>query len=219
LAGDGVARPIVTYKSWRQDRGWLRVQKLPPRPSSQQRPEAHPLLQQRGVLRANVAVIGRGSEDTALAKKLGAHVERQGAIPCRFNDAKLIPGILEAVVEEANRSPHAAWPFFVIVLQGRGLDSAPIWPPPRKRRLSPKARRALDLLANRLSGVTERLLLARGFSRRMLLGLVKQGLATLTYERVLALGKIIEVGKMQIRLQGEGRSKRDRRNPSPLATQ
>ncbi len=73
---------------------------------------------------------------------------------------------------------------------------------PRKRRLSPKARRALDLLANRPFGVTERLLLARGFSRRMLLGLVNQGLATLTYERVLARGKIIEIGKMQITAAG-----------------
>jgi hypothetical protein len=70
--------------------------------------------------------------------------------------------------------------------------------PPRKRRLSPKARRALELLANNPFGGTERLLLARGFSRRMLLGLVNQGLATLTYEKVLARGKIIEVGEMQI---------------------
>jgi len=60
----------------------------------------------------------------------------------------------------------------------------------RKRRLSPKARRALELLARRPFGVTEPLMLARGFSRRMLLGLVKQGLATLTYEMVRPDGKM-----------------------------
>jgi hypothetical protein len=75
-------------------------------------------------------------------------------------------------------------------------------PPPRKHRLSPKARRALELLANRPSGVSERLLLARGFSRRMLIGLVKQGLATLTYEKVLPKGKAIEVGRVQITAAG-----------------
>ena len=39
------------------------------------------------------------------------------------------------------------------------------------------------MLANRPVGVGEQLLLARGFSRRMVLGLVRQGFATLTYER------------------------------------
>jgi hypothetical protein len=54
---------------------------------------------------------------------------------------------------------------------------------PRKRHLSPKASRALEFLANRPASVTVALLLARGFSRRMLLGLIRQGLATLTYEK------------------------------------
>ena len=61
---------------------------------------------------------------------------------------------------------------------------------PRKRGLSPKASRALEMLANRPVGVAERLLLARGFSRRMLLGLVRQGLVTVTYERDRARGKM-----------------------------
>jgi DNA-binding IclR family transcriptional regulator len=51
--------------------------------------------------------------------------------------------------------------------------------PPRKRHLGPKASRALEFLANRPSGVAEALMLARGFSRRMLLGLVREGLVTL----------------------------------------
>ena len=52
--------------------------------------------------------------------------------------------------------------------------------------------------ARRPVGVTERLMLARGFSRRMLLGLVKQRLAILTYEMARPDGKISAVGKMQI---------------------
>jgi hypothetical protein len=64
---------------------------------------------------------------------------------------------------------------------------------PRKRRLSPKSRRALEMLASRPFGLTERLMLARGFSRRMLIGLVKQGLATVMYEMVQPDGKILEV--------------------------
>jgi hypothetical protein len=55
----------------------------------------------------------------------------------------------------------------------------------RKRRLSSKARNALELLVNRPFGVSERLLLACGFSRRMMLGLVKQGLATQGYAKQL----------------------------------
>jgi hypothetical protein len=62
--------------------------------------------------------------------------------------------------------------------------------PPRKRGLNPKASRALEFLANRPFGVTEALLLARGFSRRMLLALVREGLVTLTYERGRARGKM-----------------------------
>jgi hypothetical protein len=73
---------------------------------------------------------------------------------------------------------------------------------PRKRRLSPKARRALEMLASRPLGVTERLMLARGFSRRMLLGLIKQRLAILTYEMVRPDGKNLEVGKIQITAAG-----------------
>jgi hypothetical protein len=45
-------------------------------------------------------------------------------------------------------------------------------------------------------------MLARGFSRRMLLGLVKQRLATLTYKMARPDGTILEVGKMQITAAG-----------------
>jgi hypothetical protein len=58
------------------------------------------------------------------------------------------------------------------------------------------------MLARRPVGVTERLMLARGFSRRMLLGFLKQRLAIPTYEMVRPGGKIPEVGKMQITAVG-----------------
>jgi hypothetical protein len=60
---------------------------------------------------------------------------------------------------------------------------------PRKRCLSPKARRALELLARNPHGVTEALLLAHGFSRRMLAGFLRSGLATWNYQTVIAGGR------------------------------
>jgi hypothetical protein len=58
------------------------------------------------------------------------------------------------------------------------------------------------MLANRPLGVAEALLLARGFSRRMLLGLVTQGLATLTYERGRAGGRMKITGAGRVALSG-----------------
>jgi hypothetical protein len=69
---------------------------------------------------------------------------------------------------------------------------------PRKRRLSPKARRALELLASNPQGTTEALLLAHGFSRRMLAGFLRSGLATWNYQTVIAGGRRIEVNYMTI---------------------
>ena len=69
---------------------------------------------------------------------------------------------------------------------------------PRKRRLSPKARRALELLASNPQGTTEALLLAHGFSRRMLAGFLRSGLATWNYQTLIAGGRRIEVNYMMI---------------------
>jgi hypothetical protein len=69
---------------------------------------------------------------------------------------------------------------------------------PRKRRLTPKARHALELLASNPQGVTEALLLAHGFSRRMLAGFLRSGLATWNYQTVIAGGGRIEVNYMMI---------------------
>jgi hypothetical protein len=71
-------------------------------------------------------------------------------------------------------------------------------PPSRKRRLSPKARYALELLAVDPRGLTESLLLTYGITRAMLANLVRAGLATAQRQRVRAGGKTMEVVRMRI---------------------
>jgi hypothetical protein len=65
--------------------------------------------------------------------------------------------------------------------------------PPRKRRLSGEARRALELVSRSPDGVNEALLLAHGFTRQMLTGFVRSGLATWHHRTVRAGGRTIEV--------------------------
>ena len=60
------------------------------------------------------------------------------------------------------------------------------------------ARRALELLASNPQGATEALLLALGFSRRMLAGFLRSGLATWNYQTVIAGARTIEVNYMTI---------------------
>jgi hypothetical protein len=68
---------------------------------------------------------------------------------------------------------------------------------PRKRRLSPKRRRALALLASDRHGVNQVLLIhGHGVTRRMLAGLVRAGLATVQREVIMAGGKTVEVLKL-----------------------
>jgi hypothetical protein len=71
--------------------------------------------------------------------------------------------------------------------------------PPRKRRLSPKARRALVLLANNPFGVNEDLLVSgHGLSRGMTAGLVRAGFV-LRYRMPLRVGdRTIEVTHVRI---------------------
>ena len=77
-------------------------------------------------------------------------------------------------------------------------------PPPRKSRLSPKARRALALLANNPFGVNEDLLrVGHGFSRGMTAGLIRAGLA-LRYRMPLRVGgRTIQV--IYVRITDAGR--------------
>ena len=72
---------------------------------------------------------------------------------------------------------------------------------PRKRRLSPKARQALELLAGSPQGVNEALLIyGHGFSRQMLAILVSAGLAR--REVVVAGAKPVEVARLSITPEG-----------------
>ena len=74
--------------------------------------------------------------------------------------------------------------------------------PPRKHRLSPEERQALELLAGDPQGATEELLvLAHGFDSDMIAGLVHSGLAR--RENMKAGSRAIEV--VRIRITGAGR--------------
>jgi len=71
--------------------------------------------------------------------------------------------------------------------------------PPRKRRLSPRARKALTLLASSPSGAAEELLMmAHGFKREMLAGLVLAGLATVVTETAQTGTSTINVERYRI---------------------
>ncbi len=70
--------------------------------------------------------------------------------------------------------------------------------PPRKSRLAPTRRRALELLAGAPHGATEQRMLAHGFTRRMVTWLVRSGLA-LRYRMPLRVsGRTIEVTYVMI---------------------
>jgi len=69
--------------------------------------------------------------------------------------------------------------------------------PPRKRRLSGEARRALELLVDQ-HGTTESLMLAHGFTDRMLSRLVRARLITMQHEVIKVGAKPIEVVRMMI---------------------
>jgi hypothetical protein len=70
--------------------------------------------------------------------------------------------------------------------------------PPRKPRLTAEQRRALQLLASSPLGTTEAIMLAHGFTRRTLGGLVRAGLAKAQRETIKAGSHPIEVGHVRI---------------------
>jgi hypothetical protein len=75
--------------------------------------------------------------------------------------------------------------------------------PPRKDRLDPEERRALELLASDPQGATEELLvLVHGFDNDMIAGLVNSGLAVARRENMKAGDRAIEV--VRIRITGAG---------------
>jgi hypothetical protein len=60
--------------------------------------------------------------------------------------------------------------------------------PPRKRRVNPEQRRALQLLACRPIGASEAIEFAQGIKRRMLANLIRAGLATAQRENIRLAG-------------------------------
>ena len=70
-------------------------------------------------------------------------------------------------------------------------------------RLTPKARRALELLAVDERGLTETLLRTYGFTRGMLSNLLRRGFATAQHQTAKAGGQTLEV--VRIRITDAGR--------------
>jgi hypothetical protein len=81
---------------------------------------------------------------------------------------------------------------------------APMSSPPRKHRLSPEERQALELLASDPQGATDELLvLVHGFDSNMIADLVESGLAMARLENMKSGSRAIEV--VRIRITGAGR--------------
>jgi hypothetical protein len=85
----------------------------------------------------------------------------------------------------------------LIVAMGGNARTSLMVPSPRKR-LSLKARQALELLAVDQRGLADALLLTYGFTRDLLAGLVGTGLATAQRQTVKAGGKTIRVVRIRI---------------------
>ena len=77
--------------------------------------------------------------------------------------------------------------------------------PLRKRCLSAEARRALKLLSRSPDGV-EALLLAHGFTRQMLTGFIRSGLATWRHKTMRAGGRTIDSRQSAAAEQSHGQS-------------
>jgi hypothetical protein len=73
---------------------------------------------------------------------------------------------------------------------------------PAGRGPTPDRRRALELLAGAPEGVTEALMLVRGFTTAQMVELVRAGLATAKAERVVAGGLKLEVARVRITAAG-----------------
>jgi hypothetical protein len=124
---------------------------------------------------------------------------------------------LKRVFDLASRGPG---PCSAVSPKGRGLNSDPgpymreqPSETPRRQptrhaavispRLNAEQRRALALLAGAgMNGVTETMMLARGFTLAMLGVFVRKGLATVQWKPVRAGGKMIEVGRFRTTAAG-----------------
>jgi hypothetical protein len=86
--------------------------------------------------------------------------------------------------------------------QRRGIDRVPATIG-RDARLSPKARRALELLEVDQRGMSESLLRTYGFTSRMLASLVSTGFATAQRQTVKAGGKTMDIVRFRITEAGQ----------------
>ena len=75
--------------------------------------------------------------------------------------------------------------------------------PPRKYRLNPTWRRALELLARAAYGATEQRMLAHGITRRMVTSLVRSGLVLRYILPLRISGRMVEV--IYVRITDAGR--------------
>jgi hypothetical protein len=80
-------------------------------------------------------------------------------------------------------------------------------------RLTPKARRALELLAVDERGFTETLLRTYGFTRGMLSNLLRRGFATAQRQTAKAGGQTLAVVRARLQTRGGRRSKDEGNRP------
>ena len=66
----------------------------------------------------------------------------------------------------------------------------------------PDRRRALELLASCPDGCTEAIMLAHGFTTELLVRLVRDGLASVTAENMVAGGQKLEIARVKITAAG-----------------
>jgi hypothetical protein len=94
------------------------------------------------------------------------------------------------------RNIAALWRATLFVLSSGSKLSMPI----ASRKPSPSAdrRRALRVLADSSDGCTEALMMAHGFKLELLAGLIRDGLATTSIDRVGRGGRPVEVVRLRI---------------------
>jgi hypothetical protein len=76
------------------------------------------------------------------------------------------------------------------------------WPMPRSRHPKPGRRRALELLASCPDGCTEAIMLAHGFTTELLVRLVRDGLASVKAENMVAGSQRLEIARVKITAAG-----------------
>jgi hypothetical protein len=84
----------------------------------------------------------------------------------------------------------------MVAVQPRSLQNREMLAPPRKYRLGARQRLALQLLADSPLGATETAMFVNGFNRKMLVRLIRAGLATTEREDIKAGSQ--SIGRVRI---------------------